>query len=91
MHLYYFSDQSCNLSNLCTQKNIVFRKTYSIYLRKFISNQIDEAKINQQLSVLLELGIKTEEYDTEFNFYMLYPSKKNPSDLLQNNYHKYVF
>lgn len=50
-------------------KNAVFRKLppkLTVCLPKFIPHQIDEAEINQQIGVLLELRVKTEEYDHIF-------------------------
>lgn len=50
-------------------KNTVFRKfppKLTVFLPEFISHQIDKAEINQLLGVLLELRVKTEEYDLSF-------------------------
>lgn len=47
-------------------KNAVFRKLppkLTLYLPKFIPHEIDEAEINLQLGVLLNLTVKTEKYD----------------------------
>lgn len=63
------SYDACHVCCAYKSKNIVFRKLPSkltVYLPKFISYQIDEAEINQQLGVLLGLRIKTEEYDSGF-------------------------
>lgn len=62
---------SYDVCHVCAykSKNMVFRKLpykLTVYLPKFISYQIDQAEINQQLGVLLELRIKTEEYDLGF-------------------------